>query len=99
MENFKETSGEKEPSAKSIHELMNLLMKLNAKLREKIPSSRKKNTGPGKTDMVIIIMTSQEESSRSPKSPRGSKPEPPKDEWIQGLCREIERGAYSEKKP
>ena len=24
---------------------------------------------------------------------------PPEDEWIQGLCREIERGAYSEKKP
>ena len=99
MDNFKEPSGEKAPSPKSIHELMNLLMKLNAKLREKIPSSRKKNSGPGKTDMVIIIMTSQEEFSRSPKSPRESKPEPPKDEWIQGLCREIERGAYSEKKP
>ena len=98
MENFKEPSGKKSPSAKSIHELMSLLMKLNAKLREKIPSPSKKNMGPGEMDIVIIIMTSQEEPSRSTKSPRASKPEPPRDEWIQGLCEEIERGAYSRKK-
>jgi len=91
MENFKEPSGEKTPSAKSIHELMNLLMKLNAKLREKTPSSRKKKTGQGKTDMVIIIMTSQEEKSKSTPTPRHSKPDPLKDEWIQDLCDEIER--------
>ncbi len=92
MEHFKEPPGEKNSSTKSLNELMNLLMKLNAKLREKILSSPKKGTTPGKMDVVIIIMTNQEEKPKSTKTARHSKPEPLKGDWIQDLCAEIERG-------
>ena len=94
MESFKEPSRKKSPSAKSLNELMNLLMKLNAKLREKIaPSRAKKENGPGKTtDVLIIIMSAQEEKSRPSKTSRPGKPEPLNSDWIQDLCEEIERG-------
>jgi len=94
MEELKESSPKNEPSAKSLNELMNLLLKLNAKLREKIaPPSKKRENGPGKMDVVIIIMSNQEEKPRSPKSPRPAKVETSKGDWIQDLCEEIERGA------
>jgi len=93
MEPFKEPSRKNSPSNKSLKELMDLLMKLNAKLREKIsPAPTKKENGPGKTDVVIIIMSAQEEKSRPPKASRPAKPEPLKSDWIQDLCEEIERG-------
>jgi hypothetical protein len=94
MESFKEPSRKKSPSAKSLNELMNLLMKLNAKLREKIvPARAKKENGPARaTDVVIIIMSAQEEKSRPAKASRPGKPEPLKSDWIQGLCEDIERG-------
>jgi len=95
MEPFKEPSRKKSPSAKSLNELMNLLMKLNAKLREKIaPARAKKENGAGKTtDVVIIIMSAQEEKSRPTKaSSRPGKPELLKSDWIQDLCEDIERG-------
>jgi len=94
MEQFKEPSRKETPSAKSLNELMNLLMKLNAKLREKIaPARAKKEDGPGKaTDVVIIIMSAQEEKSRPAKSSRLGKSEPLKSDWIHDLCEEIERG-------
>ena len=94
MESFKEPSREKSPSAKSLNELMNLLMKLNAKLREKIsPARAKKENGSGKTtDVVIIIMSAQEEKSRPAKASHPGKPESLKGDWIQDLCEEIERG-------
>jgi len=94
MESFKEPFRKNSPSAKSLNELMNLLMKLNAKLREKIaPARAKKESEPGKTtDVVIIIMSAQEEKSRPAKPSRPGKPEPLKCDWIQDLCEEIERG-------
>jgi len=94
MESFKEPFRKNSPSAKSLNELMNLLMKLNAKLREKIaPSRARKENEPGKTtDVVIIIMSAQEERSRPGKLSRPGKPEPLKSDWIQDLCEEIERG-------
>ena len=94
MESFKEPCRKKSPSTKSLNELMNLLMKLNAKLREKIAPARERNeNGPGKTtDVVIIIMSAQEEKSRPAKSSRPGKPEPLKSDWIHDLCEEIERG-------
>lgn len=94
MEPFKEPSRKKSPSTKCLNELMNLLMKLNAKLREKIaPPRAKKEDGPGKaTDVVIIIMSAQEEKSRPARTSRPGKPEPLKSDWIQDLCEEIERG-------
>jgi hypothetical protein len=92
MEPFKEPSRKKVPSDKSIDELMSLLMKLNAKLKEKILSpNKKKENGPGKMDVVIIIMSDQEEKPRPVKTSRPAKPEPLNDDWIQDLCEEIER--------
>jgi len=91
MEPFKEPARKRVPSDKSIDELMSLLMKLNAKLKEKILSpSKKKENGPGKMDVVIIIMSDQEEKLRPVKTSRPAKPELLKDDWIQGLCAEIE---------
>ncbi len=96
MEPFKEPSRKREPSDKSIDELMNLLLKLNAKLKEKIlPPNKKKENGPGKIDVVIIIMSDQEEKPRPVRTSRAAKPEPKpellQDDWIQDLCAEIER--------
>jgi hypothetical protein len=42
-------------------------------------------------DVVIIIMSDQEEKPRPVKTSRPAKPELLKDDWIQGLCAEIER--------
>jgi hypothetical protein len=93
MEPFKEPSSRNVPSAKSLNELMNLLMKLNAKLKEKIsPPNKKKEKRPGGIDVVIIIMSEQQEKPRPAKIPRPSKAESSKDDWIQDLCEEIERG-------
>ena len=92
MEPFEEPAGKKNSSAKSLNELMSLLMKLNAKLREKISPSNKKNIAPGKMDVVIIMITKQEEKPKSTKTARHSKPDPLKGDWIQDLCDEIEQG-------
>jgi hypothetical protein len=97
MEPFKEPSRKKPPSTKSLNELMNLLMKLNAKLREKISPAQRKEKGPGKTDVVIIIMSAQEGKSRPVRASRSTKPDIPKSDWIQDLCEEIERGACTRK--
>ncbi len=97
MEHFKEPAEKKDPSTKSLNELMNLLMKLNSKLREKMSPSKKKDVAPGKTDVVIIIMTNQEETPKTAKAPRHSRPESLKGEWIQDLCDDIERGPQAKK--
>ena len=97
MEHFKEPVGKKDSSDKSLDELMNLLMKLNAKLREKIVPSMKKNIAPEKTDVVIIFMTHQEEKPRSTKTTRHFKPESLKGDWIQDLCDAIEGGLPTKK--
>jgi len=97
MDHFKEPAEKKDSSTKSLNELMNLLMKLNAKLREKIAPGKKKDVAGGKTDVVIIIVTNQEEKPKATKAPRLSKPEPVKGEWIQDLCDEIERGPRAKK--
>ncbi len=97
MDHFKEPAEKKDSSTKSLNELMNLLMKLNAKLREKIAPAKKKDSAGGKTDVVIIIVTNQEEKPKTTKPPRLSKPEAVKGEWIQDLCDEIERGPQAKK--
>jgi len=98
MEPLEESLGKRAPSPKSLNELMNLLIKLNAKLREKIsPAMGKKENGPEKMDVVIIILSSQAEKARSAKTSRPAKPELMKGDWIQGLCEDIERGTHSPK--
>ncbi len=86
----KEPLGKKAPSAKSLNELMELLLKLNAKLREKIsPRRRKEEPGAENMEMVIIILNSSSDSV--PRAPRAEKSKPPKNDWIDDLCEKIER--------
>ena len=85
----KEPLEKKAPSPKSLNELMELLLKLNAQLREKIsPRRKKEETGAENMEMVIIILNSSPESP--PRAPRAEKPKFPKNNWIDDLCEEIE---------
>jgi hypothetical protein len=98
MEPFKEPPRKKEPSTKSLSELMNLLMKLNARLREKFsPPPKKKENGAAKLDVIIIIMSDQFRKPGPVKNSRSSKREPLKGDWIEELCEEIERGPCTRK--
>lgn len=94
MEPIKGSSEGKLPSPKSLNELMELLLKLNNKLREKI-SSRKKKSSPEKIDVVIIIMTSQEEKTKMAKAAKTGKSQLPKDDWIKNLIADIEKNTSS----
>jgi len=85
----KEPLGKKAPSAKSLNELMELLLKLNAQLREKIsPRRKKEEPGPGNMEMVIIILNSSSESPA--RASRAEKSKLSKNNWIDDLCKEIE---------
>ena len=86
----------REPSDKALGELMDLFLKLNAKLREKIfPRPKEERGKAGKTEMVIIILNSSSESTARP--PRPEKPKLPKPNWINDLCEDIEREGGKEK--
>jgi hypothetical protein len=90
MGSSKEPLGKKTPSAKSLNELMELILKLNAKLRERIsPRRKKEEAGPDNMETVIIILNSPSENG--PRVPRAARPNPPKSDWIDSLCKEIER--------
>lgn len=91
MRSNKEPLGKKAPSNDSLNELMQLLLKLNTQLREKIAHRQKKKEAEAENmEMVIIILNSS--SPDRPRAPRAIKPRPPKRDWIDGLCRDIERG-------
>ena len=88
----KEPLGKKTPSSKSLNELMELLLKLNAKVREKIsPRGKKDEAGAENTEMVIIILNNS--SAGRPRAPRAERAKPMKNDWIDRLCREIELGS------
>jgi hypothetical protein len=92
----KEPLGKKTPSSKSLNELMELLLKLNAKVREKIsPRGKRDEARPENMEMVIIILNNPSESH--PRPPRAGRAKPMKHAWIDRLCREIERGAGRKK--
>ena len=93
----KEPSGGKTPSAKSLNELMDLLLKLNAQLREKISPSRKKGELEAENTEMVVIILNHTPGTPSPKIPRPPKPKPMKNDWIDGLCEEIEGGSSSRK--
>ncbi|MGB9700529.1 MAG: hypothetical protein ACPL5I_14225 [Thermodesulfobacteriota bacterium] len=94
MEPIKGSNEGKLPSPKSLDELMKLLLKLNTKLREKL-SPRKKKAPPEKMDVVIIIMTSQEEKAKTSKAGQTGKRHLPKDDWIKDLVEDIEKNTSS----
>jgi hypothetical protein len=91
--------GEKREAAdKALGELMDLFLKLNSKLREKIsPHPKEEGRKAGKTEMVIIILNSSPETTARP--PRPEKPKPPKPNWINELCEDIEREGGKETSP
>lgn len=90
MEPIKGSSEGKIPSPKSLNELMKLLLELNTKLQEKL-YPRKNKGNPEKMDVVIIIMTSQEEKAKSSKAAKTGKSQLPKDDWIKNLIADIEK--------
>jgi hypothetical protein len=101
MKNFKESPEKKPNPSKSLNDLVTLILKLNDKLREKISSrSRgKKEAKTGPTEVVIIIMTNEEGKVSSPaQKRRPAKDAPPKSEWIEDFCKDIEQGISSRKK-
>jgi hypothetical protein len=88
----KDPLDKKRPSAKSLNELMDLLGKLNAKLREKISPYKKEEDRLENMEMVIIILS---RSSESTPRTRSEKPKPFRSErsdWINSLCEDIEQG-------
>ena len=86
----------KEPLARSLTELVDLLLKLNSKIREKISPRPKEETKRAKnTEMVIIILNHS--SGISAKAPRPQKTKVLRDEWIEDLCGDIEKGSSGQK--
>jgi hypothetical protein len=86
----------REASDKALGELMDLFLKLNSKLREKISPRPKEGRGKAeKTEMVIIILNSFSENTARP--PRPEKPKLSKPNWINELCEDIEREGGKEK--
>jgi len=86
----------REPSAKALGELMDLFLKLNSKLRERIYPRPKEEKGKAeKTEMVIIILNSSPENTT--RTPRPEKPKLSKPKWIDELCEDIEREGGKEK--
>ena len=86
----------KEPAARSLNELVDLLLKLNSKIREKIfPRPKEETKGAKNTEMVIIIMN---HSSGPPaKAPRLQKTKALGNDWIEDLCGDIEGGSSGQK--
>jgi hypothetical protein len=98
MEPPQDAFEKKDASAKSLNELLNLLLKLNARLREKIYPPKKKENPSGHTDVVIIIMTNKEETSRNGKVAKTDKPNPPAEDWMKEMFAQIEGGSVRRRK-
>jgi len=97
MGQFRKDPAEKrEASDKGLGELMDLFLKLNSKLRERIFPRPKEEKGKAENvEMLIIILNSS--SEKSPQIPRPEKPKLPRPNWIDELCRDIEREGGKEK--
>jgi hypothetical protein len=90
MEPSQDPFEKKDPSAQSLNELLSLLLKLNAKLREKMYPPKKKETMPGQTDVVIIIMTNQEDRSPNGSFAKLENPEFFSGDWMKQMFAQIE---------
>ena len=98
MEPSPDAFGKKEQAAKSRDDLIRLLLKLNALLKEKLGLSKKKESSPRQTDMMIIIMTRQDEKARRESHPRPVKAAPPQGDWMEDLFSEIEGSSVRRRK-
>ena len=80
-----------DPSARSLRELMDLLLKLNSKIREKISPRAPKEDKP-RTNMEMVIIILNRSSEKAPKTSRPQKTKTAGGEWIEDLCEEIQKG-------
>ena len=87
----------KEPSSKSADELVRLLLKLNAKLRDKLSLSRKKKSPAPQTDVMIILMTRRNEPVRPERKPPAAKAPVAPNDWLENLFAEIE-GSFTKRR-
>ena len=90
--------GKREQPAKSRDDLIRLLLKLNAMLKEKLGLSKKKESTLRQTDLMIIIMTHQGEKARRTTLPRPVKTAPPQGNWMEDLFAEIEGSSIGRRK-
>ncbi len=90
MEHPPDAFEKNEPAAKPRDELIRLLLTLNAKLREKLSLSKKKETAPHQTDVVIIIMTNRQGKTGPGKPLRPTKTQSLPGDWMEDLFAEIE---------
>jgi len=88
----------KERAAKSRDDLIRLLLKLNAMLKEKLGLSKKKEPTPRQTDLMIIIMTHQRENARRTTLPKPVKTAPLQGDWMDNLFAEIEGSSIRRRK-
>jgi hypothetical protein len=98
MEHPQNPFEKKDSSGKSLNELAQLLLELNAKLREKIPPPRKKERTPDQTDIVIIILTNREERAPKTKFSKPVKAEFPPGDWLENMFAEIEERKFKRRK-
>ncbi len=91
MEPSRDAFEKEDPSARSAQELLDLLLRLNAKLQEKIRPEKKRNLPAGPTDTVIIIMTQQERQSRNRRAAPMDLPDPPVEDWMEKMFAQIEK--------
>jgi hypothetical protein len=98
MKSPQDPEEDKNSSAKSIEELVHLLLKLHAKLKEKASPRRNRDRLPGQTDIVILILNQPEDRPRRRKAAAAPQPELPDGAWIEDLFAEIEARASKQRK-
>ena len=100
MASSKDPSEKDMISPRSLSEIMNLLMKLNDKIREKFrPSPKNKKEGASEQlDVVIMILSHEERKAQADKKSRTVKADPVKGDWIERLFSDIEGGIPHRKK-
>ncbi len=79
-----------------MEELVHLLLKLNAELKEKMSARRRKERESGQTDIVILILNQAGDPPRKRKA--APRPELADGHWMENLFAEIEEGASKKRK-
>jgi hypothetical protein len=90
MEPSRDAFEKEDPSTKSAQELMDLLLKLNAKLKEKIRPTKRKEAESEQTEMVIILMTNRDARPRSGRPGKTENPESRAADWMEEMFAQIE---------
>lgn len=80
----------KEPAEKSRDDLIRLLLRLNAKLREKLSLGRKRISAPLQTEVMIILLNRRQENPPPREKSRQALPSASGGAWIDDLFAEIQ---------